>query len=110
MKKIEYSRHHPIPTSRERRKRHENIEDTEDIVFKNLIDQPTTRLNVSEHDALHRANTKKIDQYTSVPMTPREMLFKYLHIHANILSNKAKIEIIQLLQLWKQFYDEKYVK
>jgi hypothetical protein len=55
----QYNEHHPIPSSRQRRNRVENIEDKKDILFKNLYDQPTTRMEVREHSALHQANTKK---------------------------------------------------
>lgn len=109
-KKFKFNEHHPIPTSRERNNRHENIEDTQDVIFKNLLDQPTTKMKMSEHDAMHNANMKRIDKTHIAPMTPREMMYRYLHINHKALSNKAKTKIIQLLQQWKDFYDEKYVK
>lgn len=55
-----FNEHHPIPTSRERNSWAENIEDAKDILFRNLTKQPTVRMRVREHDALHASNSMKI--------------------------------------------------
>ena len=109
-KRNRYNEHHPIPTCRERPWRSENLEDVQDILFKSLKKQPTVRMRVREHDGLHASNTKRLQDRTMIPMTPREMLFRYLHMHKDVLSNKVRISIIQTLQQWKDFYDAKYVK